>query len=217
MSGATSSKPEEKRSTRSGRLPQRYRPVGSAASGFIRRFRLKPESVLELRRRFSLPEVDELFSKKRELTRKPSAWSKLRCPRRSTTCSPAPDRCANVSCTRRHGSDNNLAENALRPIKLGAKNWLFIGPPQRRAPSGQDVHARRELPGCSASIPKNTLSTCSPRVDDHPASRIDELTPPPLDQVKERLSPLKLTPSISDRHLVRQIWGRGKKPKNTYR
>ena len=33
----------------------------------IRRFRLKPESVLELRRRFSLPEVDELFEKSANL------------------------------------------------------------------------------------------------------------------------------------------------------
>jgi len=23
--------------------------------------------------------------------------------------------------------DNNLVENAIRPTKLGAKNWLFIG------------------------------------------------------------------------------------------
>ena len=25
------------------------------------------------------------------------------------------------------GIDNNLAENAIRPIALGRKNWLFIG------------------------------------------------------------------------------------------
>ena len=25
--------------------------------------------------------------------------------------------------------DNNGAENAIRPLKLGAKNWLFIGHP----------------------------------------------------------------------------------------
>ena len=26
--------------------------------------------------------------------------------------------------------DNNGAENAIRPLKLGAKNWLFVGHPQ---------------------------------------------------------------------------------------
>ena len=26
-----------------------------------------------------------------------------------------------------HDLDNNKAENAVRPLKLGAKNWLFIG------------------------------------------------------------------------------------------
>ena len=26
--------------------------------------------------------------------------------------------------------DNNGAENAIRPLKLGAKNWLFIGHPE---------------------------------------------------------------------------------------
>ena len=29
----------------------------------------------------------------------------------------------------RSHSDNNLAENALSPLKIGAKNWLFIGHP----------------------------------------------------------------------------------------
>ena len=46
----------------------------------------------------------------------------------------APAPCANASCTRPSRIDNNLAENALRPIKLGAKkNWLFIGHEKRRA------------------------------------------------------------------------------------
>lgn len=26
--------------------------------------------------------------------------------------------------------DNNGAENAIRPLKLGSKNWLFIGSPE---------------------------------------------------------------------------------------
>jgi transposase len=26
--------------------------------------------------------------------------------------------------------DNNAVENAIRPVKLGAKNWLFIGHPE---------------------------------------------------------------------------------------
>ena len=26
-----------------------------------------------------------------------------------------------------HGIHNNLTENAIRPTKLGAKNWLFVG------------------------------------------------------------------------------------------
>lgn len=72
--------------------------------------------------------------------------------------------------------DNNIAENAVRPIAIGRKNYLFIG-----SPAG----------GWRASIFYSLLATCKrhgvnpmayltdvlERVWTHPASRIEELLP----------------------------------------
>ena len=78
-----------------------------------------------------------------------------------------------------HGAleiDNNGAENALRPIVLGRKNWLFCG---------SEAAAHRAAILCSL------VNTCKAhqinpflylrdvidRVSTHPASRVEELTP----------------------------------------
>ena len=72
--------------------------------------------------------------------------------------------------------DTNLVENALRPVKLGQRNWLF---------------AWTELGAVHTGIINGLLATCrmqdvDPRVwlidvllriDTHPASRVGELTP----------------------------------------
>ena len=72
--------------------------------------------------------------------------------------------------------DTNLVENKLRPVKLGQKNWLF---------------AWTELGAANTGIINGLIATCrmqdiDPRVwltdvllriDHHPASRVDELTP----------------------------------------
>lgn len=78
-----------------------------------------------------------------------------------------------------HGAleiDNNGAENALRPIVLGRKNWLFCG---------SEAAAHRAAILCSL------VNTCKAhqinpfiylrdvidRISTHPASRVEELTP----------------------------------------
>ncbi len=72
--------------------------------------------------------------------------------------------------------DTNRIENAIRPIKLGQKNWLF---------------AWNETGARSAAIVAGLLATCRMhdvdpqtwlndvllRIATHPASRVDELTP----------------------------------------
>jgi len=92
----------------------------------IRRFRLKPESALELRRRFSLPEVDALFEKARAYARD-ERMVKLPMPKAVNYLLGRTDELRECFLHAPSRIDNNLAENALRPIKLGAKNWLFVG------------------------------------------------------------------------------------------
>ena len=41
---------------------------------------------------------------------------------------------------------NNLAENSMRPIAIGRKNWIHIGSPAGRTQSRRDPIGRRELP-----------------------------------------------------------------------
>lgn len=140
-----------------------------------RRFRLTPESLLELRRRFSLPEVDAIFAKAREhaqtermcKTGTPKAVSYILArtgPLRECFLH-APSRI-----------DNNLAEQALRPIKLGAKNWLFIGH-RNAGPRAAMMFTLVENCRALGINPEEYFIDVLTRVDDHPFARIDELTP----------------------------------------
>jgi transposase len=72
--------------------------------------------------------------------------------------------------------DNNLAENAIRPIALGRKNWLFVG-------SETGGHTAAVLMTFTATCHKNKINTWEylkdilPRVQSHPAKRLYELLP----------------------------------------
>ena len=72
--------------------------------------------------------------------------------------------------------DNNLAENAIRPIALGRKNWLFVG-------SEAGGHTAAVLMTFTATCRKNKINTWAylkdvlQRIQAHPASRLDELLP----------------------------------------
>jgi len=72
--------------------------------------------------------------------------------------------------------DNNLAENSLRPIKLGAKNWLFVGH-ENAGPRMAKMYTLVENCRMLDLNPEEYLIDVLARVDDHPLSRIEELTP----------------------------------------
>ena len=140
-----------------------------------RHFKLRPQNLLKLRARHSEPLVDSIFSRARtyaetELMKKtaiPKAINYLLAREKELReCFlHAPSRI-----------DNNLAENALRPIKLGAKNWLFIGHPNA-GPRAALMFTLIENCRMLGINPETYLTDVLTRVDDHPASRIDELTP----------------------------------------
>lgn len=140
-----------------------------------RRFRLTPADLLELRRRFSLPAVDALFAKalayaqsERMLkTPLPKAINYLLARTRELR------KCFLHAPSR---IENNLAENALRPIKLGAKNWLFIGH-ENAGPRAAKMFTLAENCRMLGINPEEYFIDVLSRVDDHLASRIEELTP----------------------------------------
>jgi hypothetical protein len=72
--------------------------------------------------------------------------------------------------------DNNLVENAIRPIAIGKKNGLFAGSERagKRAAAIQTLLGTARLNGLDpAAWLKDTLE----KLPTHPASRIDELLP----------------------------------------
>ena len=85
-------------------------------------------------------------------------------------------RSASSSTDARVPLDNNASERALRRIALGRKNYLFVG----------DVAAGKSLAGLYSVVatcearginPFEYLVDVLPRVQDHPARRLDELLP----------------------------------------
>jgi len=72
--------------------------------------------------------------------------------------------------------DNNASERALRVVALGRKNFLFVADEA----CGRNLAALYTVIGtCEANgvNPLLYLTDILPRVQDHPASRLDELLP----------------------------------------
>ena len=83
--------------------------------------------------------------------------------------------------------DNNLAENAIRPIALGRKNWLFVG-------SETGGHTAAILMTFCASCRKNKIDTWAylkdvlQRIQSHPVSRLHELLPDEWQAAQQKLA-----------------------------
>jgi transposase len=72
--------------------------------------------------------------------------------------------------------DNNASERALRVVALGRKNFLFVGDPDK----GENLAGLYSLVATCETHgvdPVAYLRDVLLRVDDHPASEIDEILP----------------------------------------
>jgi transposase len=140
-----------------------------------RRWRVRAHTLLVLRQRHSQRLIDELFKMARDYiaeelllkTPMPKAIRYLLGHEKSL-------RECFVHVPSR--IDNNLAENALRPLKLGAKNWLFIGHPDA-GPRAAIMFTLVENCRQAKINPEAYFADVLARIDDHPASRIEELIP----------------------------------------
>jgi transposase len=81
--------------------------------------------------------------------------------------------------------DNNLAENGIRPIALGRKNWLFLG----SEAGGQTAAILMTFCVTCRKLKINTweyLRDVLQRINTHPMSKIDELLPDRWQELRQQ-------------------------------
>lgn len=72
--------------------------------------------------------------------------------------------------------DNNWVENAIRPIALGRKNWLFAGS-HKGADRSAMIYTLVENAKQAGINPYAYLKTVIARIADHPMNKLDDLLP----------------------------------------
>ncbi|MCP4383670.1 MAG: IS66 family transposase [Hyphomicrobiales bacterium] len=72
--------------------------------------------------------------------------------------------------------DNNTAEQAIRGITIGRKNWLFTGS-QRGGTSAAIAYTLIEAAKLNSVDPQAWLTDTLARIPDHKITRLDELMP----------------------------------------
>lgn len=139
-----------------------------------RRFQLTPENRARLRQRASQPTANQLFAA--TLVGVTQAPPKTRLGQALGYLlgqKPALLRCLSEVHAR---LDNNLVEQAIRPLKIGAKNWLQIGHPKA---GPRLAHLFTVVENCRLAglDPEAYLIDLIARLPDHPMKRIAELLP----------------------------------------
>ena len=71
---------------------------------------------------------------------------------------------------------NNAAERALRAVAVGRKNWLFAGS-DRGAERAAALYTLIGTAKLNDVAPEAWLADVLARINDYPASRLDELLP----------------------------------------
>jgi len=71
---------------------------------------------------------------------------------------------------------NNLAENSMRPVALGRKNWIHIGSPQAGPKVAAILSVVESCRRLKLSV-RNYLAAILPRLADLPIQRLPDLTP----------------------------------------
>ena len=72
--------------------------------------------------------------------------------------------------------DNNLAENAMRPVALGRKNWLFVGSERGGRAAALFMSLIKSCKDCNVN-PWEYFDDLLRRIMSHPVSRLRELLP----------------------------------------
>lgn len=142
----------------------------------LRHFKVGDEKVLVARKRHSLPRVDRLFNQGMlHLQDQPLLKKTGLCKAINYLIGQekALRACFDHAPSR---IDNNLVENAIRPLKLGAKNWLFIGHPNA-GPRSANLFTLVENCRLAGINPEEYLTDLFTRLSAYPASKIADFLP----------------------------------------
>ena len=74
---------------------------------------------------------------------------------------------------------NNLAENSMRPVALGRKNWIHIGSPQAGPKVAAILSVVESCRRLKISV-RDYLAAILPGLADLPIQRLPDLTPAAL-------------------------------------
>ena len=139
-----------------------------------RHFKLTVEHRAKLRQRFSLPIAGKLVADAQaEIARTPPKTRLGQALGYLLGQKPSLLRCLSEARAR---IENNLVEQAIRPLKVGAKNWLQIGHPDA-GPRLANLFTLVENCRLAGVDPEAYLVDMLARLDDHPMKRIAELLP----------------------------------------
>ena len=135
---------------------------------------IKPEGLYQLRRQKAKPILDNIFATLDELKGKTIPSEPIR---------KAIDYALNqkVALYRylENGHlkpDNNTAENAMRPVALGRKNWLFVGSERGGHAAALYMSLIQSCKNCDVN-PWEYLNDMLRRIMSHPVSKLRELLP----------------------------------------
>ena len=164
---AVSSRPKEATDILA-RIARLYHEVENPSAGMV------PEERCRYRQEHATPLLDGIFAKIEEL--------------RSQTIPSEPLRKAiDYALNQRKAlyryledgrlrPDNNLAENAVRPVALGRKNWLFVGSERGGRAAALFMSLIQSCKDCGIN-PWEYLDDMLRRIMSHPISRLRELLP----------------------------------------
>jgi transposase len=135
---------------------------------------MQPEERRRFRQEHAAPLLDGIFEKIEELRRQTTPAEPLRkaidyaLNQRKALCRYLEDG--------RLRPDNNLAENAMRPVALGRKNWLFVGSERGGRAAALFMSLVRSCKDCGIN-PWEYFDDMLRRIMSHPVNRLRELLP----------------------------------------
>lgn len=139
-----------------------------------RHFKLAEEKRAELRRRRSRPLADKLFAD--VLAASPRVPPKTRLGQAIGYLLGQQASLLRCLAEPRARIENNLVEQSIRPLKIGAKNWGFIGHPNA-GPRLANLFTLVDNCQREGIDPETYLVDIIGRILDHPMKRISELLP----------------------------------------